>query len=126
SAGCCTVARPCNQALPLIERDRGSGHGQKFPLAQSAGDRAFFVLQHLSPTCGVSYNKAHTPGNPTLRKPSRANSYYVNVSTPEAVFEELKRLGRRTEMELLTQSDEKLEAVLLERNEPLINLGLAC
>jgi hypothetical protein len=48
------------------------------------------------------------------------------ASSPEAVFGELKRLGRRSKAELLTYRDEKLEPVLLERNEPLINLGLAC
>jgi hypothetical protein len=48
------------------------------------------------------------------------------TASPEAVFEELKRLGRLRKIELLTVSDEAVEPALLERNEPLINLGLAC
>jgi hypothetical protein len=48
------------------------------------------------------------------------------ASSPEAVFEELKKQGRRSKMDLLTATDEKLEVILLERNELLINLGLAC
>jgi hypothetical protein len=50
----------------------------------------------------------------------------LHASGPEAVFEELKKQGRRSQMDLLTARDEKLEVILLERNEPLINLGLAC
>jgi hypothetical protein len=49
-------------------------------VCQRADDRVFFVLQHLSPTCGVTYNKAHTPGIPGLRKPSRANFVLRDLS----------------------------------------------
>ena len=44
----CLVANP--------NRVEGSRRG----FAQSGGGRASFVFQLLSPTCGVSYNKAHT------------------------------------------------------------------
>src|SRR5437016_12805755 len=36
------------------------------------GRPRFFVLQRLSPTCGVSYNKAHTPGIPVYEDPPHA------------------------------------------------------
>lgn len=49
----------------------------------------------------------------------------LHASTPETVFEELKKEGRNSERELVLR-DGKLEVLLLERNEPLINLGLAC
>src|SRR3954452_11191292 len=63
--------------------------------AQSGGGRASFVLQLLSPTCGVSYNKAHTlrihygtpravPMRSSLRRPYayvvRLRNYRITIS----------------------------------------------
>jgi hypothetical protein len=45
---------------------------------------------------------------------------------PEMVFSELKELGRRSRAELFSSTTEALEAKLMERNDPLINIGLAC
>jgi hypothetical protein len=46
---------------------------------------------------------------------------------PEVVFAELKQLGRRNRREIWSSSStEALEAKLIERNDQLINIGLAC
>src|SRR5258705_13787616 len=45
---------------------------------------------------------------------------------PELVFAELKDLSRRNRGEILSSKTEALETLLVERNDPLINLGLAC
>ena len=45
---------------------------------------------------------------------------------PEIVFAELKELSRRNRGEILSSETKALEARLVERNDPLINLGLAC
>jgi hypothetical protein len=45
---------------------------------------------------------------------------------PEVVFAELKELGKRNRAELMSSETEALEAALMGRNDPLINLGLAC
>jgi hypothetical protein len=51
---------------------------------------------------------------------------WLHLSPPEAVFEELKRQARRSRYEWHHYDDKKIEPTLLKRNEPLINLGLAC
>src|SRR5262245_16429090 len=43
---------------------------------------------------------------------------------PEEVFAELKQLGTRKD--IWSDSTETLETKLIERNDPLINIGLAC
>jgi hypothetical protein len=48
------------------------------------------------------------------------------LAAPEVVFDELKELSRRNRREILSSGTEALEATLIQRNEPLINLGLAC
>src|SRR5439155_1218473 len=48
-------------------------------LARSLVARAFFVLQRLSPTCGVSYNKAHTPGIPVYENPPRPRFFRITT-----------------------------------------------
>ena len=48
------------------------------------------------------------------------------LAPPEMVFAELKRLGRRNRAEIMAAQTEALEATLIERNDQLINLGLAC
>jgi hypothetical protein len=49
------------------------------------------------------------------------------LSRPEVVFEELKAYGAEIATDpLLYSVDDKLEASLAARNEPLIDLGLAC
>ena len=45
---------------------------------------------------------------------------------PEMVFAELKELSGRNRSEMLSSKTEALETLLVERNDPLINLGLAC
>jgi hypothetical protein len=57
-------------------------------------------------------------------RPTRQARLYA--ANPEAVFEELKRLSRRSQIDLFADRGEKIEPLLLERNDPLINLGLAC
>jgi hypothetical protein len=49
----------------------------------------------------------------------------LNAASPEEVFLELKRTALKSRIELLGR-DKALEAGLVERNDPLINLGLAC
>jgi hypothetical protein len=49
----------------------------------------------------------------------------LNAASPEEVFRELKRTAPKSRIELLGR-DKALEAGLVERNDPLINLGLAC
>jgi hypothetical protein len=44
------------------------------------------------------------------------------LANPEVVFEELKKLNAKTEF----GRNDRLETVLVKRNHPLINLGLAC
>jgi hypothetical protein len=48
----------------------------------------------------------------------------LNVASPEEVLRELKRRAQKPR--LLFRRDEAIEALLVERNDPLINLGLAC
>jgi hypothetical protein len=55
-----------------------------------------------------------------LIKPTR-----LHFSAPEIVFEELKKQAQRSRHEWFYYDDKKIEPMLLERNEPLINLGLA-
>jgi hypothetical protein len=50
----------------------------------------------------------------------------LHLSPPEVVFEELKKQAQRSRREWVSYDDTKIEPMLLERNEPLINLGLAC
>jgi hypothetical protein len=50
----------------------------------------------------------------------------LHLSPPEVVFEELKKQAQRSRREWFSYDDTKIEPMLLERNEPLINLGLAC
>src|SRR5262245_21007705 len=49
----------------------------------------------------------------------------LSVASPEEVLRELKRISQKSHLELLGR-DEAMEALLVERNDPLINLGLAC
>jgi hypothetical protein len=51
---------------------------------------------------------------------------WLHLSPPEAVFEELKRQAQRSRYEWHRYDDKTIEPMLLKRNEPLINLGLAC
>ena len=44
------------------------------------------------------------------------------LASPEFVFEELKKLGAKAEF----GKNDRLETILIKRNHPLINLGLAC
>ena len=46
-------------------------------------------------------------------------------ASPDLVFQELKKLGARPRLEILGR-DDRFETVLVRRNQPLINLGLAC
>jgi hypothetical protein len=46
----------------------------------------------------------------------------LSVASPEEVVRELKRIAQKPRF----ARDEAIEALLVERNEPLINLGLAC
>jgi hypothetical protein len=48
-----------------------------------------------------------------------------NVASPEEVLRELKRIAQKPQFELMVR-DEAIEALLVERNDPLITLGLAC
>jgi hypothetical protein len=56
-----------------------------------------------------------------LIKPAR-----LYLLPPEAVFEELKKQAQRLRSEWYAYDDKEIEPTLFERNEPLINLGLAC
>src|SRR5262249_32219217 len=49
----------------------------------------------------------------------------LSVASPEEVLRELKRIAQKPRLELMGRN-ESMEALLVERNEPLINLGLAC
>lgn len=49
----------------------------------------------------------------------------LHLSSPEVVFEELKQQAQRTQYEWASYDSKKIEPSLVERNEPLINLGLA-
>ena len=46
------------------------------------------------------------------------------LASPDAVFQELKKLSGGTKGDFLGR-DDRLETVLVKRNQPLINLGLA-
>ena len=46
------------------------------------------------------------------------------MASPEFVFQELKKLSGGAKGDLLGR-DDRLETVLVKRNHPLINLGLA-
>jgi len=50
----------------------------------------------------------------------------VYSAPPEMVFAELKELRRRDRGEIYSSKTEAVETLLVERNDPLINLGLAC
>ena len=49
----------------------------------------------------------------------------LSVASPEEVLRELKRIAQRPRLELLGRNG-AIEALLVERNDPLITLGLAC
>jgi hypothetical protein len=49
----------------------------------------------------------------------------LHIASPEEVYRELQQIPQNARFELLVRNDE-IEAALVERNEPLINLGLAC
>jgi hypothetical protein len=49
----------------------------------------------------------------------------LSVASPEDVLRELKRIAQKPPHELRVR-DEAIQALLVERNDPLINLGLAC
>jgi hypothetical protein len=49
----------------------------------------------------------------------------LSVASPEEVLPELKRIAQKPRFELMGR-DEAMEALLVERGHPLINLGLAC
>ena len=49
----------------------------------------------------------------------------LQIANPEAVYRELQQISQKTPSELRFR-DDKVELALLERNEPLINLALAC
>src|SRR5262249_39684024 len=49
----------------------------------------------------------------------------LSVASPEEVLRELKRIAQKPRIELFGR-DKTIEALLVERNEPVINLGLAC
>jgi hypothetical protein len=49
----------------------------------------------------------------------------LNAASPEEVFRELKRIAQKPRIELMGRND-AVEALLIERNDPLITLGLAC
>src|SRR5438876_3359156 len=49
----------------------------------------------------------------------------LSVASPEEVVRELKRVAQKPRFELWGR-DETIEALLVERNDRLINLGLAC
>jgi hypothetical protein len=50
----------------------------------------------------------------------------LSVASPEEVLRELKRIAQQPELELFARRNDAIEALFVERNEPLINLGLAC
>ena len=47
------------------------------------------------------------------------------LAPPNTVYEELRRQAERTRTEWFAYDDKKIEPLLVNRNEPLINLGLA-
>jgi hypothetical protein len=49
----------------------------------------------------------------------------LSVASPEEVLRELKRIAQKPRIELMGRN-EAIEALLVERNDPLITLGLAC
>jgi hypothetical protein len=49
----------------------------------------------------------------------------LSVASPEEVLRELKHIAQRPRLELMGRNG-AIEALLVERNDPLINLGLAC
>jgi hypothetical protein len=50
----------------------------------------------------------------------------LQIASPEEVYRELQRSSQKPVHELLRRRDDEIESALVERNEPLINLGLAC
>jgi hypothetical protein len=50
----------------------------------------------------------------------------LSVASPEEVLLELKRVAQKSRGELWGRDNEAIEALLVERNDRLINLGLAC
>jgi hypothetical protein len=54
------------------------------------------------------------------------NQARLQLSAPEVVFEELKKQAQRSRSEWYSYDYKSIEPMLLERNAPLINLGLAC
>jgi hypothetical protein len=50
----------------------------------------------------------------------------LSVVSPEEVVRELKRIAQKPRYELLGRDNKAIEALLVERNDPVINLGLAC
>src|SRR5260370_36933368 len=51
----------------------------------------------------------------------------LNAASPEEVLRELKHIAQKPRSLLLVRDEAKaMEALLIERNDPLINLGLAC
>jgi hypothetical protein len=50
----------------------------------------------------------------------------LHLSPPEVVFEEFRKQAQWSRSEWFSYDDKEIEPTLLERNEPLINLGLAC
>ena len=48
------------------------------------------------------------------------------LASPEVVFQELKKLSARTKSDWWSGRNDRLEPILVERNDPLINLALAC
>jgi hypothetical protein len=50
---------------------------------------------------------------------------FLSVASPEEVLRELKRIAQKPRIELMGRN-EAIEALLIERNDPPITLGLAC
>jgi hypothetical protein len=48
------------------------------------------------------------------------------VASPEQVFAELREISKEVRTSLLMSSSDSIEPLLIERSQPLINLGLAC
>lgn len=49
----------------------------------------------------------------------------LQLASPEKVYRELQQIAQQSRGQLITRND-AIEAALIERNQPLINLGLAC
>src|SRR5438067_954342 len=48
----------------------------------------------------------------------------LHIASPEEVYRELQEIAKKPRGQLMGR-DDKIEAALVERNQPLINLGLA-